>query len=704
MSLSNGQLNRLARETSPYLRQHAANPVDWYPWGPEALERARAERKPILLSIGYAACHWCHVMAHESFEDPATAALMNRLFVNIKVDREERPDLDRLYQLAQQMLTGRSGGWPLTLFLMHEDQRPFFGGTYFPVTARYGMPAFGAVLQQVADYYGLHADDLRRPAAQVAAALGDLNPPAALDVTLSDAPLIACRAALERNFDGDWGGFGAAPKFPHPASLMRLLRDWHASAASAVPDLQALYMSTLTLTRMADGGLYDQLGGGFCRYSVDDAWQIPHFEKMLYDNAQLLPVYAQAHLATGEPRFATIALETAAWLIGEMRGPEGGFYSSLDADSEGHEGKYYVWDRDEVRTALTPAEYAAFAPRFGLTEEPNFEGKWHLVRRPVAEPATEGATEDAEDAGDAGAPGVAAGEALLASARAKLLALRATRVRPGCDDKRLTSWNALAIRGLAISARCLRRNDHAEAATRALTWLRAHHWQHGRLLVTSNGGPARLNAYLDDYVFLVDAILELAEVRFDAEELTFAAQLLEVVLAEFSDSESGGFFFTSADHEALIARPKALGDDALPAGNAVAAQVLLRMGWLLGEERYLRAAEGALRAVWRALEQQPQSHAATLIALEEFLHPPEIVILRGPAAEIERWREQLHGVWTPRRMVLAIPDTATDLPQALASKPPGKGAVAYLCRGSVCSAPIVDPELLIAALDGTAAN
>ncbi|HTP39445.1 MAG TPA: thioredoxin domain-containing protein [Steroidobacteraceae bacterium] len=682
MSLANSGRNRLAAESSPYLRQHAGNPVDWYPWGPEALQRARTEGKPILLSVGYAACHWCHVMAHESFEDPATAAVMNELFVNIKVDREERPDLDRLYQLAQQMLTGRSGGWPLTLFLMHQDQRPFFGGTYFPVAARHGLPAFADVLRQVSAYYQAHEDELRRPAAQVAAALADLNPPAASDAVLDDGPLRACRAALERSFDRNWGGFGAAPKFPHPASLTLLMRAWHASATSAVPDLQALYMATLTLTRMADGGIHDQLGGGFCRYAVDEAWQIPHFEKMLYDNAQLLPVYAEAHLATGEPRFAEVALDTAAWMLSEMRAPEGGFYSSLDADSEGHEGKYYVWTREEVRGALTQQEYALFAPRFGLDRAPNFEGQWHLVRQ-----AEEPAGDDAADA------------AVLASARQKLLALRARRVRPGCDDKRLTSWNALAIRGLAISARCLGRTEHAQAATAALRWLRAHHWRDGRLLATSNGGSARLNAYLDDYVFLVDALLELCAVRFDADELHFAVQLLEVVLERFADAAHGGFFFTSVDHESLIARPKSLGDDALPSGNAVAAGVLLRMGYLLGEERYLQAAESTLRACWLALEKYPEAHAASLIALEEFLQPPEIVILRGALPDLESWQRQLNAVWTPRRLVLAVPATATGLPPALAGKPAGATPLAYLCRGSVCLPPISDPAELIRALD-----
>src|SRR5580658_6407263 len=365
-NLTAQNVNRLGRETSPYLRQHAHNPVEWYPWGPEALARARSEGKPILLSIGYAACHWCHVMAHESFEDPATAALMNELYVNIKVDREERPDLDRLYQLAQQMLNGRGGGWPLTMFLLHENQRPFFGGTYFPREPRYGLPSFSELLQHVSAYYHQHLDELRAPAAQVVSALNDLNPAPPPAQALNDEPLKLGRARLERSFDAHYGGFGAAPKFPHVPGLARLLRDWHASARSVSPDLQALYMATLTLTRMAEGGLFDQLGGGFCRYSVDQRWEIPHFEKMLYDNAQLLGLYAEAAAATGERLFAEVAGRSADFVLRELASSEGALYSSLDADSEGHEGRFYVWRRDEVRAALTSGEFDPFAERFGL--------------------------------------------------------------------------------------------------------------------------------------------------------------------------------------------------------------------------------------------------------------------------------------------------------------------------------------------------
>src|SRR6266436_5729175 len=441
--------NRLAAETSPYLQQHAHNPVEWYAWGKEAFERARRENKPIHLSVGYSACRWCHVLEEESFEDEATARILNDRFVNIKVDREERPDIDRIYQIAQQMLTQRGGGWPLTMFLTHDDQRPFFGGTYFPKEARFGLPAFKDILLRVAEYYRQHGEDLRKQNDALMSAFAELNPaPAAADTELSDAPLKSCRAQLARSFDGRSGGFGAAPKFPHPQSVERLLRDWHASTTAAEPDLQALHMATLTLRRMAEGGINDQLGGGFCRYSVDEYWMIPHFEKMLYDNGALLAVYADAAVATGDTFYARIAADTAAWAIRETQAPEGGYYSSYDADSEGHEGKFYVWDQDAVRQALTTAEYSAFAPHFGLDRAPNFEGRWHLH-----------VFESTEDVAKSLAKTTDEIEALLESARRKLLALRNLRIWPGRDDKILTSWNALMIRGMAIAARALHRPD-----------------------------------------------------------------------------------------------------------------------------------------------------------------------------------------------------------------------------------------------------
>jgi uncharacterized protein YyaL (SSP411 family) len=682
--------NRLAGETSPYLQQHSTNPVDWHAWGPEALRKAREERKPIHLSIGYAACHWCHVLAHESFEDGATAKLLNDNFINIKVDREERPDLDRIYQLAHQMLTRRPGGWPLTVFLTHDDQRPFFAGTYFPKTPRHGLPAFSELLARVAEYYREHEAELRQQNEALMQVFDELTPPPAdTSRALNRAPIAQARERLAEDFDPQFGGFSAAPKFPHPVTIERLLRDWHGTTGAPEPDLHALYMATLTLRRMGEGGLFDQIGGGFSRYSVDPYWMIPHFEKMLYDNGQLLAVYAQAAVATGDESYRRIAAETAEWAMREMQSPEGGYYSSFDADSEGHEGKFYVWDREEIQAALTDDEYAVFAPRFGLDREANFEGKWHLHAFAGIERLVQDLQLEPDEI-----------RRRIDSARAKLLAIRSRRVWPQRDEKVLTSWNAIMIRGMAIAARALARDDLAQSATRALEFIRRFLWRDGRLLATSKDGRAHLAAYLDDYVLLADAILELQQVRFVPGELAWARELLDIALARFEDRENGGFYFTADDHESLIHRSKTYADDATPSGNGVAALVLTRLGHLLGEPRYLEAAERTLRAAWYALERYPHAHASLLNALDEVTQPTEALVLRG---RTEDWSRELAKLYSPRRLVLSVPADAPDLPEALADKAVQGDAVAYVCRGSTCSAPIGSLTELIRELRGASA-
>ena len=668
--------NRLIHETSPYLRQHAHNPVDWYPWGDEAFELARELGRPVHLSIGYAACHWCHVLAAESFEDGETAQLLNERFVNIKVDREERPDIDRIYQIAQQMLTRGPGGWPLTMFLTSE-RLPFFGGTYFPPEPRHGLPGFKDLLGRIARYYAEHRAQLDAQGEELAAAFASIDPPPPqAQLRLDASPLERARSQLEASFDARHGGFGGAPKFPHPGSIERLLRHWRASAHREPPDLKALYMASLTLKRMAEGGIHDALGGGFCRYSVDELWRIPHFEKMLYDNAWLLSVYADAYVASGDELYARVARDTADWMRREMQSEEGGFYSSLDADSAGHEGSFYVWDRDAVRAALSEEEYAAFAPCYGLDQPANFEGRWHLyVAREAAAIANE-LDLSAERLGG-----------LLESARGKLLAVRERRERPMRDEKILTGWNGLAIAGLARAARALECAGLEESASRALQFARRTLWRDGRLAATCSEGRARLNAYLDDYAFLAEGVLELQQLRLRPAELAFACELMEVVLGHFAAPE-GGFFFTSDDHEPLLHRMKTFADEALPAGNAVAARVLVRLGYLLGESRYLQAAEDIVRAGWAPIVHHPQAHATLLNALEELLDPPEIVILRGQPQAIESWRLELARLYAPRRMVLAAAADAADLPAAIATKPPRGAACAYLCRGSVCGEPL----------------
>jgi uncharacterized protein YyaL (SSP411 family) len=681
--------NRLATETSPYLLQHADNPVDWYPWGDEAFAVAREQDKPVLLSVGYSACHWCHVMAHESFEDEATAKLMNELFVNIKVDREERPDVDKIYQTAQQLLTQRTGGWPLTMFINPDDRRPFFGGTYFPSEARYGMPAFTDLLKSVATYFREQRDEVRRQGAKLTEVLGRLEPPAAdEEVAITAEPLGKLRESLGRTFDQDYGGFGSAPKFPHPTTIDRLLRQWRTTASGDNPDLDALYMATLTLTRMADGGLFDHVGGGFCRYSVDQCWQIPHFEKMLYDNGPLLALYAQAFLATGDDYFAAVADATADWMLADMRSPEGGFYATRDADSEGEEGLYYLWTPGEVRELLEEADYAVFASRFGLDEPANFEGRWHLtVRRPVEEVAA--------------AAGVSEADAQAAIERGKraLLKARAGRVPPGRDEKQLTAWNALAIRGLAIAGRALERDDLIEAAVRAVDFIRSTLFIDGGLLASYKDGDARFPAYLDDHAFLLDALLELLQARWSSEHLQFAVTLADTLLENFEDTAGGGFFFTANDHEELIHRPKPLADESVPSGNGIAAFALQRLGFLLGETRYLDAGGRTLRAAWRALDEYPHGHVSLLTALEEYLQHPEIVIIRGDGDEIGRWSDAAAKLYAPRRLVFAIGRDEQSLPGALADRAAvDDDTVAYRCLGTHCELPVTGWEALAASL------
>jgi uncharacterized protein len=676
--------NRLQYSTSPYLRQHAENPVDWYPWNKDALLRARDESKPILLSIGYSACHWCHVMAHESFENPAIAAVMNEHFINIKVDREERPDLDKIYQLAQQVLTQHAGGWPLTMFLSHLSHQPFFGGTYFPPQARHGLPGFDDLLLRVAKYYREHKTDIEQQQAALQQVFADLQPEPHLQGELNAQPVAQARTTLQERFDTQFGGFGAAPKFPQARSLDLLLRIWRASSGNEQPDLHALYMCALTLTRMAEGGVYDQLGGGFFRYSVDQYWMIPHFEKMLYDNAELLRMYAQAAVATGDPLFHRITRETANWMLNDMRSEQGAFWSTLDADSEGHEGHYYVWTRQQVESALNANEQAVFIRRFGLDGAANFEGQWHLhCHRSTEDIGTE--------------LGMTAGtvEHQLQHARQKLLALRKQRIAPGLDNKILTAWNGLAIAALAQAASALHEPLFADAACTAMDRLRNHAWRDGRLFAVQAGGLTQFPAYLDDHAYLLDACIELLQTNWRSVDLQFAQALADALLERFADDTRGGFYFTADDHEQLIHRPKSFADGATPAGNAVAALALQRLGWLLGESRYLQAAEQALRADWAALEHHPAAHATLLVALEELLNPPQLLIIRGASQEVNEWQQELNKLYQPRRLVFAIPADA-QLPEALQTKAAQSTTVAYVCQGMSCSAPINSLASIIA--------
>ena len=579
--------NLLAAETSPYLLQHADNPVGWQPWGEQALAQARNLNRPLLLSIGYSACHWCHVMAHECFEDAEVAAVMNEHFVNIKVDREERPDLDQIYQTAHQVLTGRAGGWPLTVFLT-PDGMPFFAGTYFPKHAQRGLPGFGELCQRIAELYRTRRTDIALQNRQLGDVFSALHPVASSTWQADPAPITAHRQMLLDSLDAQYGGFGGAPKFPHPTDLAFLL----------TLDEEARQAAYMTLRRMAEGGLYDQLAGGFFRYCVDAAWQVPHFEKMLYDNALLLPVYAEAWRQTDEPLFADVVSRTVDWLRSEMALPDGGYASSLDADADGGEGAYYVWQASELRALLSPDEWLAAARHWGLGTAPNFERHaWHLH---VAAPLS------ADQAGH------------IAAARAKLLSARRTRTAPGRDDKVLTAWNALVIEGLARAAATFGRADWLADARRTLHFLRTALTRDGRLLATWRGGRAQLPAYLDDYAFLLSALVALIEIDGLDEEIELAVQVADSLRQHFEDRGQGGFHFTADDHEQLIHRPKSGHDNATPAGNAVAARALLTLGRRLGRADYMTAAERTLR-LFAPTPQATAGMATLMLALSDYL-------------------------------------------------------------------------------------
>ena len=659
--------NRLAAESSLYLRQHADNPVDWHAWNEVTLAEARAADKPILLSVGYSACHWCHVMAHESFEDEATGAVMNRLFVNIKVDREERPDLDRIYQLAHQALTRRGGGWPLTVFLDPHSLLPFFAGTYFPKTARYGMPGFGEVLQGVRQWWDDQREQVQQQNSALQGFLSDYGRDRAHAGELAETPIRAARDKFLASFDTANGGHRGAPKFPQAGEIACLLT-WARHG-----DEGAERVAGTTLLRMAARGLHDHLAGGFFRYCVDERWDIPHFEKMLYDNAQLLPIYAQSAVQFSAPRLLEAANGIVAWLQAEMPADGGGYCSALDADSEGVEGKFYLWTREDFAAALDPETRVVASKRFGLDRDANFEGEaWHLhdIRSTVQIARETGLSE----------PRV---EELIAEARRALLAHRDQRVRPGRDGKRLTAWNALLCSGLARAGQALGRSDWLDEAQALGSLLIAAMDTRGRLpAVLGTTGPG----FLDDHAYTLQALLTLLEARWSTATLQAAIRLAETLLRDFADRETGGFFFTAHDHETLPQRPKPWLDESTPSGNGVAIQSLLALGFLLTEPRYLDAAESGLRAGWTALTELPQAAPSMLAALEEFRRPTPQVVIRGNTSAIEEWRAGLRSAWSAPLRVYGIPAEIDDLPPALACKPVSPAGRATVCVGTRCLA------------------
>ena len=666
--------NHLVNETSPYLLQHAENPVDWYPWGEEALQKAQAEDKPIFLSIGYSACHWCHVMAHESFQDERVAAILNEHFVSVKVDREERPDLDHIYMSAVQALAGR-GGWPMSVFLTPDGQ-PFYGGTYFPPTPRYGMPAFVDVLLAVADAWQNRRQELLDGSRQLVASieremmvLGGVK-----RETMQRETLAAAFGNLRRGFNQEHGGWGGAPKFPQPMVLEFLLRYHHTTG-----DSDALHMVTHTLDAMVRGGMYDQLGGGFHRYSVDDHWLTPHFEKMLYDNAQLARVYLHACLVTGEPFFRAIAEETLDYVVREMTDSSGGFYSTQDADSEGEEGKFFIWTPDEVRAVLgDQADH--FIEVYGVTERGNFEGRNILELK--------GSLEERE---------------ILADARRRLFEVREDRVHPGRDDKVLTSWNGLMLAAFAEAGRALDRDDYRLVAERNADFLlRDLRQENGRLLRTWKAGEAKLNGYLEDYAYLIEGLLELYQTTFEPRWFVAAQELAETMIAHFQ-APDGGFYDTSDDHETLITRPRDLQDNATPSGNAMAVTALLKLAGFTNDWRYGDIAHQALAQAQSLMAQYPLGFGQWLQALAYALsQPKEIAIVGGPeAADTQALLSVVRSGYQPFQVV-ALGEPSAQPPAVPLLRDRGLldgQAAAYVCRAFTCQAPVTEPEGLRAQLE-----
>jgi uncharacterized protein YyaL (SSP411 family) len=643
--------NRLAAETSPYLLQHRDNPVDWYPWGDEAFERARKEDKPLLVSIGYSACHWCHVMERESFEDPATARYMNDHFVCMKVDREERPDVDAIYMDACQAMTGH-GGWPLNAFVT-PDQVPFYVGTYFPPNDRHGMPSWRRVLEAVAEAWTTKREQIRAGGDRITARLSGGATLQPSDEVMDPRALDDAVEKLRASYDERAGGFGGAPKFPPSSAIELLLRRGERE------------MSAGTLRAMASGGIYDQVGGGFARYSVDASWIVPHFEKMLYDNALLARAYLHGWLVTGDELFRDVCLETLDWALREMRAPEGGFYSALDADSEGEEGRFYVWTLDEMRQVLGGDADAAIA-YFGMSEGGNFEGRNIPVR--------------------AGSP-----PDNLAEIKRRLYGARAKRVWPGLDDKRLTAWNALMVSALADAGAALERPEYLDAAKQCADFLlRDMRDPSGRLLRSFNGGLAKLNAYLEDHAFLVEALLTLYEASFEPRWFVAAEQFAQEIVQRFADEERGGFYETSVDHERLLARRKDLEDSPTPAGNSSTAYGFLRLAALTGEHSHERRAVGVMRLLHEVAVQHPLAFAHLLQAMDFHLAPVKEVALAGddvaPLARVVRSRFRPH---------LVLAGGEPDGVPLLDGRGPVEGrAAAYVCESFRCRRPVTEPAEL----------
>jgi len=679
--------NHLINETSPYLVQHANNPVDWYPWGQEALRRAREEDKPIFLSIGYSACHWCHVMERESFEDPNIGWIMNQSFINIKVDREERPDIDSIYMMAVQAMTGR-GGWPLSVFLTPEGE-PFYGGTYFPPAERHGMPGFSQVLGAISEIYRNRRGDVERSVERITSAIRGASQSGQSTEPLTADILSTAYEGLKDNFDSENGGFGTAPKFPQPMILEFLLRYYHRTR-----DPQVLNMVETSLDHMAQGGIYDHLGGGFHRYSTDSFWLVPHFEKMLYDNALLSRLYLNAYQISGKPLYSSIAQETLDYVLREMKDPQGGFYSTQDADSEGEEGKSFVWTPDEMEKAAGPQVATVLQKYFGVTHDGNFEGRSILYR----------AQDTAEVAQDLGLEPTEL-LAMVEMGKASLLEARGQRIPPATDTKILTSWNGLMLYSLARGALILHREDYLQAAIANASFILQNMRDGQRLLRTYKDGQAKLKGYLEDYACLAEGLLALYEGTFDRTWLGEAQSLAQQMMDLFWDEEEGIFYDTGLDHESLLVRPRDISDNAMPCGNSMAADVLLRLSVLTGDSVYARRAESALQSVRGYIGRIPQGAGHWLGALDFYVSsPPEIAVI-GPkeAAATQALLDCIYRTYLPNKILAGYnpldADSYPDIP-LLEDKDMRNGSpTVFVCQNYVCQQPVTEPGALTQQLE-----
>jgi len=665
-------MNRLKNEKSEYLLQHADNPVDWYPWSKEAFDKAEKENKPIMLSIGYSACHWCHVMAHESFEDDGTAELMNANFINIKLDKEERPDLDKIYQMSQTIITGKTGGWPLTVF-MTPEKFPFFAGTYFPDTERHGLPGFKDILLRVMDFYKNQRDDISKQNMQIKNIFETLNKTKETKNIVNEDLLDKVKSELISSIDRVHGGFGSAPKFPHVNNLDFLIKTTEKN------DKETLELIELTLTRMTCAGIYDHLKGGFFRYSVDELWMVPHFEKMLYDNGPMIDILCNAYKITKNSLYLEKINQTCQWAIEEMQDKQGGFYSTIDADSEHVEGKFYVWTDEELKDILNANELKLFKEIFVVYDKPNFEGKYHLHVTKTNQECYINNKNSAD---------------LIC---AKLLKIRNGRVRPATDKKILVSWNSLLMLGLINAYKITGNNNYYNSAKKCFNFIRNNMWVNNKLYACYHDKPY-FNAYLDDYAFLSKACIEFLKIDWNEKDFSFLENLTDSLINNFQDKENGGFYYTSDTHEELIYRPKSYMDESLPSGNSIATEVLSELYELTGNSKYIKAVDKSISSAADSINRSKFSHCSLYLAAPNIKISKKLIIIRCELEKIDEYKKNIYALNIMNDNIYFIANNESVTIKGIKEKINQGRFTAYICQNNTCSEPIKDYESLSAVI------